>query len=93
MDYVDSLKVGGEIITKFINPDNFINNHHLNDWALRTQTLVEEKDSKIQVGNSKTNNSTLYVRYLDWCNLNNIVPPIKINRFSELLSDNLKSLG
>lgn len=91
LDYVDSLKAGGEKITKFINPDNFINNHHLNDWV--SQTLVEESESKIQVGNNKSNNSTLYVRYLDWCNINNIVPSIKINRFSELLSDNFKSLG
>jgi len=88
-EYLDSLEVGGEVLTKYINPNNLITSHHLSDWV--TNHLLSDHKSKLQVGNKNSNKDTLYGNYLNWCIVNNI-EPIKINRFSELLSDQFKSL-
>ena len=88
-EYLDSLEVGGEVLTKYINPNNLITSHHLSDWV--TNYLISDHKSKLQVGNKNSNKDTLYGNYLNWCIVNNI-EPIKINRFSELLSDQFKSL-
>lgn len=50
------------------------------------------RKGKTQIGNSNSGLDTLYGNYLNWCYINNIEPPIKINRFSGLLLDSLKTL-
>jgi len=89
--FIESLGAGGEVLTKFINPDNFISSHHLDAWI--ESTLTKDEKGKLQVGNSKSGKDTLYGNYLNWCSLSNIEPPIKINRFSELLLDSFKTLS
>lgn len=88
--YMDSLKAGGEELSKFINPNNLITSHHLSTWI--ESNLVNEEKTKTAIGIKNSESNTLYGNYLNWCVVNNIEPPIKINRFSELLLDNLKSL-
>lgn len=88
-EYIDSLQVGGETLSKFINPENVMGSHHLNTWI--ESSLINE--GKCPVGNNKSGLDTLYGNYLNWCNINNVVPPIKINRFSELLLDSLYALN
>jgi hypothetical protein len=88
-EYLESLQAGGEVLSKFINPDNIIGSHHLEAWI--ESSLINE--GKSPIGNNKSGNDTLYGNYLKWCHVNNIDPCIKINRFSELLLDNLISLN
>jgi putative DNA primase/helicase len=89
-EYIDSLKVGGEELSKFINPNIFITSQHLSSWI--ENNLTYEEKTKTPIGTKNSDKNTLYGNYLNWCVMNNIEQPIKINRFSELLLDNLKSL-
>lgn len=54
--------------------------------------MLYEPKGRTQVGNSNSGLDTLYGHYLKWCRINNIEPPIKINIFSELLLEHLKTL-
>lgn len=89
-EYLDSLQAGSEILSRAINPENIIGNYHLDTWI--EGSLINDDKGKTQVGNSKSGLDTLYGNYLNWCRLHNIEPPIKINRFSNLLLDSLKTL-
>lgn len=80
----------GEILSRAINPENIIGSHHLDTWI--EGTLTNDDKVKTQIGNSKSGLDTLYGNYLNWCCLHNIEPPFKINRFSDLLLDSLKTL-
>lgn len=89
-EYLDSLQAGGENLSKLINPENIIGSHHLDTWI--EGSLINVDKGRTQIGNSKSGLDTLYGNYLNWCRINNIEPPIKINRFSDLLLDSLKTL-
>ena len=87
--YLESLRVGGENLSKFINPDNLIGSHHLDAWI--ESSLTNDENSKSPIGSNKSGLNTLYGNYLNWSCVNNIEPPIKINRFSDLLLDSLNT--
>lgn len=89
-EYLDSMQAGGVNLSKIINPENIIGSHHLETWI--ESNLKNEPEVRTQIGNSKSSLDTLYGNYLNWCRINNIEPPIKINRFSNLLIDSLKNL-
>ena len=88
-EYLESLQADGEHLNKYINPDNLIGSHHLETWI--ESSLINEGKSPIDNKNSLSD--TLYGNYLNWCQVNNIEPSIKINRFSELLLDSLYALN
>lgn len=90
-EYLSSLRVGGENLSKFINPNNLISSHHLDTWI--ESYLTKDEKAKTPVGNKKSGLNSLYGNYLHWCSINNIEPPIKINRFSDLLLDSLNTLN
>lgn len=90
-EYLESLQVGGVNLSRFINPNNLISSHHLDSWI--ETFLTKDEKAKTPIGYNKSGLDTLYGNYLHWCSMSNIEPPIKINRFSDLLLDNLNTLN
>jgi len=87
-EYLDLLKTGGLAITQLISQDGLLT-HPLQTWV--SEWLTFNPTGMVQVGNNKSNTSTLYGNYLQWAIMNGVTP-LKFNQFSNLLIDLLNSI-
>lgn len=82
-EYLELFKLNAVNTSEMLGPDSITFNP-LHVWI--TDWLTEKENAFTQIGNSKSNNQTLYGNYLSWC-ISNGVEPIKFNQFSTLLID------
>ena len=84
--------VGGEAVTKLINPESIMTTNPLRAWI--EDCLVLNELSAVPIGNNKNDNKTLYGHYSFWASrFGTEVSQSGFTKFSGLLIDVLKSMN